>query len=108
LPTSCKALQRYDEPYNDSRNRYNDSLEHIDLSENSQIVTNVLQIVQRFGESSNDLSDRYNDSLECVDLSEHGQSVADALRSVLCLNESYNDLRIVITIPKNVVFNLDY
>jgi hypothetical protein len=42
LPTSCKALQRYDEPYNDLRNRYNDSLEHIDLSENSQVVANVL------------------------------------------------------------------
>jgi hypothetical protein len=23
LPTSCKTLQRYDEPYNDLRNRYN-------------------------------------------------------------------------------------
>jgi hypothetical protein len=40
--------------YNDSRNRYNDSLEHIDLSENSQRVTNVLWSVQRFGESYND------------------------------------------------------
>jgi hypothetical protein len=78
------------------------------MSENSQIVANVLQIVQRFDESSNDLRNRYNDSLECVDLSEHGQNVADALRSVLRLNKSYNDLRIVITIPKNVVFNLDY
>jgi hypothetical protein len=57
--------------YNDSRNRNNDSLEHIDLSENSQSVANVLQSVQRF-------------------------------------NESYNDSRIVITIPKNVVFNLDH
>jgi hypothetical protein len=28
--------------YNDSRNHYNDSLEHIDLSENSQNVANVL------------------------------------------------------------------
>jgi hypothetical protein len=78
------------------------------LSDNSQIVVSVLQIVQLFGESSNDLRNRYNDSLECVDLSEHGQSVADALRNVLRLNESYNDLRIVITIPKNIVFNLDY
>jgi hypothetical protein len=57
--------------YNDSRNRNNDSLEHIDLSENSQSVANVLQSVQRF-------------------------------------NESYNDSRIVVTIPKNVVFNLDH
>jgi hypothetical protein len=78
------------------------------LSDNSQIVANVLQIVQQFGESSNDLRNRYNDSLECVDLSKHGQSIADALRSILRLNKSYNDLRIVITIPKNVVFNLDY
>jgi hypothetical protein len=57
--------------YKDSRNRNNDSLEHIDLSENSQSVANVLQSVQRF-------------------------------------NESYNDSRIVVTIPKNVVFNLDH
>jgi hypothetical protein len=28
--------------YNDSRNRYNDSLEYVDLSENGQSVTNVL------------------------------------------------------------------
>jgi hypothetical protein len=63
LPTSCKALQRYDEPYNDLRNRYNDSLENIDLSENSQVITNVLQIVQRFGESYNDSRNHYNDSL---------------------------------------------
>jgi hypothetical protein len=60
---SCKALQRYDKPYNDLRNRYNNSLEHIDLSENSQIVVNVLQIVQRFGESYNDSRNRCNDSL---------------------------------------------
>jgi hypothetical protein len=68
---SCEALQRYDEPYNDSRNHYNDSLKNIDLSENSQIVANILQ-------------------------------------NVLRLNESYNDSRIVITIPKNVVFNLGH
>jgi hypothetical protein len=29
LPMFYEALQRYDEPYNDSLNRYNDSLEHI-------------------------------------------------------------------------------
>jgi hypothetical protein len=57
--------------YNDSRNRYNNSVEHIDLSENGQSVVNVLQSVQRFG-------------------------------------ESYNNSRIVITIPKNVVFNPDH
>jgi hypothetical protein len=67
----CKALQRYDEPYTDSRNHYNDSLEYVDLSENSQIVADILQIVLR-------------------------------------LTESYNDSRIVITIPKNVVFNLGH
>jgi hypothetical protein len=50
----------------------------------------------------------YNDSLECIDLSEHGQSIANALRNVPRLNESYNDSRIIITIPKNVVFNLDH
>jgi hypothetical protein len=37
--------------YNDSRNRDNDSLEHIDMSENSQSVANVLWSVQHFGES---------------------------------------------------------
>jgi hypothetical protein len=37
--------------YNDSRNRDNDFLKHIDLSENSQSVANVLQSVQRFNES---------------------------------------------------------
>jgi conjugal transfer/entry exclusion protein len=52
-------------------NRYNDSLDHIDLSENSQIVVNVLQSVPR-------------------------------------LNKSYNDWRIVITIHKNIVFNLGH
>jgi hypothetical protein len=96
-----QIVQRFGESSNNLRNRYNDSLECVDLSENNQIV-------QRFGESSNDLLNRYNDSLECVDFPEHGQSVADALRSVPRLNESYYDLRIVITIPKNVVFNLDY
>jgi hypothetical protein len=40
--------------YNNSRNRDNNSLEHIDLSENSQNVANVLQNVQRFNESYND------------------------------------------------------
>jgi hypothetical protein len=49
--------------YNDSRNRYNDFLEHIDLSENSQSVTNVLWSVQRFDESYNDSRNHYNDSL---------------------------------------------
>jgi hypothetical protein len=44
-------------------NRYNDSLEHIHLSENSQNVANVLWSVQRFGESYNDSRNRYNDSL---------------------------------------------
>jgi hypothetical protein len=63
LPTSCKALQWYDGLYNDLKNHYNDSLEYIDLSANSQIVANVLQIVQRFGESYNDSRNRYNDSL---------------------------------------------
>jgi hypothetical protein len=48
--------------YNDSRNRYNDSLEHIDLSENSQSIANVLWSVQRFGESYNGLRNHYNDS----------------------------------------------
>jgi hypothetical protein len=57
--------------YNYSRNCYNNSVEHIDLSENGQSVVNILQSVQRFG-------------------------------------ESYNDSRIVITISKNVVFNLDH
>jgi hypothetical protein len=57
--------------YNYSRNHYNNSVEHIDLSENGQSVVNVLQSVQRFG-------------------------------------ESYNDSRIVITISKNVIFNLDH
>jgi hypothetical protein len=78
------------------------------LSENSQNVANVLQNIQRFGESYNDLRNRYNDSLECIDLSEHGQSVANILQSVQRSDESYNDSRIVITIPKNVVFNLDH
>jgi hypothetical protein len=49
--------------YNDLRNRDNDSLEYIDLSENSQSIDNVLWSVQRFGESYNDSRDRYNDSL---------------------------------------------
>jgi hypothetical protein len=49
--------------YNDSRNRYNDSLEYIDLSENSQSIANVLWSVQRFGELYNDSGNRYNDSL---------------------------------------------
>jgi hypothetical protein len=49
--------------YNDLRNRDNDSLEHIDLSENSQNVANVLRSVQRFGESYNDWRNNYNDSL---------------------------------------------
>jgi hypothetical protein len=44
-------------------NRYNDSLEHIDLSENSQNIANVLRSVQRFGESYNDSRNHYNDSL---------------------------------------------
>jgi hypothetical protein len=57
--------------YNYSRNRYNNFVEHIDLSENGQSVVNILQSVQRFG-------------------------------------ESYNDSRIVITIFKNVTFNLDH
>jgi hypothetical protein len=88
--------------------RYNDSLEHIDLSENGQSVTNVLQSVQRFGELYDDLRNRYNDSLECINLSEDGRSIANVLQSFPCLNESYNDSRIVIMIPKNVVFNLDH
>jgi hypothetical protein len=67
----CKAFNALVNHYNNLRNHNNDSLEHIDLSENGQSVANVLQSVQRFG-------------------------------------ESYNDLRIVITIPKNVVFNLDH
>jgi hypothetical protein len=50
----------------------------------------------------------YNDSLEHIDLSENSQSIANILQSVQRFNESYNDSRIVITIPKNVVFNLDY
>jgi hypothetical protein len=47
--------------YNDSRNhnnylrnRNNNSLEHVDLSENGQSVANILQSVQRFRESYND------------------------------------------------------
>jgi hypothetical protein len=52
--------------YNDSRNRYNDTLERIDLSKNSQNVTNILQSVQRFDDSYNDSRNRYNDSL-CKD-----------------------------------------
>jgi hypothetical protein len=58
-----KHCQHLVKRYNDLRKRYNDSLEHIDLSENSQVVPNVLQIVQRFGESNNDSKNRYNDSL---------------------------------------------
>jgi hypothetical protein len=44
-------------------NRDNDSLEHIDLSENSQSVSNVLWSDQRFSESYNDSKNCYNDSL---------------------------------------------
>jgi hypothetical protein len=51
---------------------------------------------------------RYNDSLEHIDLSENCQSVVNVLQNVQRFNESYNDSRIVITIPKNVVFNLDH
>jgi hypothetical protein len=71
LLTFCKAFNALVNHYNDSRNHNNNSLEHIDLSENGKSVANVLQSVPRF-------------------------------------NESYNDPRIVITIPKNVVFKLDH
>jgi hypothetical protein len=88
--------------YNNSKNRYNVSLEHIDLSENSQRVANVLQDVQRFDESYNDSRYRNNDSLECIDLSENGQSVVNVLQSVPRFKESYNDSRIVITIQESL------
>jgi hypothetical protein len=42
LLTFCKVFIVLMNRYNDSRNRYHDSLEHIDLSENSQSVANVL------------------------------------------------------------------
>jgi hypothetical protein len=51
LLTFCKAFNALVNRYNNSRYSNNDSLEHIDLSENGQSVANVLQSVQRFGES---------------------------------------------------------
>jgi hypothetical protein len=108
LLTFCEAFNVLVDRYNNSRNHYNDYLTYVDLSENSQSVTNILWSVQHFGKPYNDSRSRYNDSLECIDLSEDGQSVANVLQSVPRLNESYNDSRIVITIPKNIVFNLDH
>jgi hypothetical protein len=61
-----------------------------------------------FCKAFKDLMNHYNDSLEHIDLSENSQSIANILQSVQRFNESYNDSRIVITIPKNVVFNLDH
>jgi hypothetical protein len=42
LLTLCISFNVLENRYNDSRNRYNDSLEYVDLSENSQSITNVL------------------------------------------------------------------
>jgi citrate lyase synthetase len=100
-----QIVQRFGESFNNLNNRYNDSLKHIDLSVNSQIVANVLQFVQRFGESSNDLNNHYNNSLKHIDLSENSQIVANVLQIIQCLNESYNDSKIVIMIP-NKTLNL--